>query len=163
METEKETNDESVHGMVCNFFELQQKRCSKSRLEIYHCFMFFLGESVRNVEANHANRFTVTPLRSQNGTSDISSETVGSREPYHPTLTTDTVDHRRRHMHLQSLERSLTFLVSDDVNSVTEQTIKLRLDQLKENWHSFQDAHLKVIGIVGEHELAKNDRIRAHA
>lgn len=105
----------------------------------------------------------VTPLKSQNGSINISSETVNSRESIVPTWSSDTIDHRRRHMHLQSLERTLAYLVSNDLNSVTEQTIRLRLDQLKENWHSFQDAHLKVIGIVVEHELAENDEIRAHA
>lgn len=66
-------------------------------------------------------------------------------------------------MYLQSLERTLTFVTADDFNSATEQTIDIRLEQLKDNWRNFQDAHLNVISIVGEHELAENDKIRADA
>lgn len=120
-------------------------------------------ESIRTSKANHSNMFAVTPLKLQNGSNNISNETVGSEDAFDPTWNTDTVVHRRRHMHLQSMERCLTYLVSEDFDSLTEQSIKLRMDQLKENWHSFQDAHLKVISIVGEHELTASDKIRAHA
>lgn len=41
METENGKIDESVHGMICNIFELQQRRCSKSRLEFHQCFVLF--------------------------------------------------------------------------------------------------------------------------
>lgn len=73
------------------------------------------------------------------------------------------VDRRRRDMYLQSLERAEAFMLSSELQAVSMQAVRIRSESLKENWSSFQEAHLKVLTFSAEHELEQQDLVRARA